>query len=277
MAKAKKEDAPEKDELAGLVVEEGDGFDPSIVAEVEGKVTPPNMLSYEWANYVVEHLLEDEELEDGNPIRDGLMRVAENVIGPLINREIINFNPAHKENFGTATVHVRLTFALTNEAHPAFGHVKTLSEDGIADVNSINTPSPFNKHQSSSASTKAEAQALRKILKLRKAVSADEVTPDDMPVDVDVYIPETPASPEQITLIDIMCRRTNMSVLDFINAGEIKYIAIQQVPSYKAQSMIKFLGDIQSEKRERPTKKPYDPRWREQDAKRSTDESTNQG
>lgn len=275
MAKANKEEATEeKDELAGLVIEESDGFDKSIVDEVENNVTPPNMLSYEWANYVVEHLLEDEELENGNPIRDGLLRVAENVVGPLVDRQIVNFNPAHKENFGTATVHVRLTLAVTNEAHPAYGIVKTISEDGIADVNSMNTPQPFSKHQSGSASTKAEAQALRKILKLRKAVTADEVTPDDMPFDVDVYLPETPASPEQITLIDIMCRRTNMSVLDFINSGEIKYVAIQQVPSYKAQSMIKFLGDIQSEKRERPTKKPYDPRWREQDAKRSTNEST---
>lgn len=275
MAK-KKETAgvEEKDELVGLVEEPDDGFDKSIVDEVEGVVTPPGMLSHEWASYVVEHLLEDDELENGNPIRDGLMRVAENVVGPLVDRQIVGFNPAHKENFGTATVHIRLTLAVTNEAHPAFGIVKTISEDGIADVNSMNTPNPFNKHQSSSASTKAEAQALRKILKLRKAVSADEVTPDDMQVDVDVYLPETPASPEQITLIDVICKRTNMSVLDFINAGEIKYAFVEQVPSYKAQSMIKFLTDIQSEKRERPTKKPYDVKWRELNASRGRNEST---
>lgn len=260
------------DELTGLVPEEEVLVDKALIDEVENNVTPPSMDSEEWHHYLISQF-SDDELQNGNPINHGLVRVAEKLIGPVVDRQIINFTPAHKENYGTATVHVRVILALTNQMHPAFELVSQLSCDGIAEVNSRNTPAPFNNHQSGSAFTKAESQALRKLLRLR-GVSADEVTPDEMALEGDVYVPETPVTQEQITVIDLICKRVNMSVLDFISVGEIKYMFIEQIPSHKAQAMIKYLSEIQSAKKDKPSPKPYDGNWRTTNLKRQNNEST---
>lgn len=260
------------DELAGLVPEDESIVDQELIDEVESNVTPPSMTSEDWHEYLMSQFA-DHELENGNPVNHGLVRVAEKLIGPVVDRQIVGFTSAHKDNYGTATVHVRLTLAITNDLHPLNGIVGTVSCDGIADVNSRNTPTPFSNHQSSSSYTKAESQALRKLLRLR-GVSADEVTPDSMALEGDVYVPETPITVEQITVLDILCKRINMSVLDFVSSGEIKYMFIEQVPSHKATAMIKFLNDIQSQKRERPVNKPYDGNWRETNMKRQKNEST---
>lgn len=260
------------DELTGLVPEEEGIVDQDLIDEVENTVTPPSMTSEEWHGYLISQFA-DHELENGNPINHGLVRVAEKLVGPIVDRQIMNFTSAHKDNYGTSTVHVRLTLAVTNELHPLAKIVDVVNCDGIAEVNSRNTPSPFNNHPSSSAYTKAESQALRKLLRLR-GVSADEVTPDDMVLEGDVYVPETPISEEQIQVIDLVCKRANVNVLDFISSGEIKYMFIEQVPSHKGQAMIKFLNEIQSQKKESPVKKPYDGNWRETNMKRRQNEST---
>lgn len=259
--------------LDKLVPDDEEVFDSKLVEEVEQTETPPDFLSEQWHDYVMRQFMND-ELDNGKPIRDGLVRVTEKLIGPIVDRQIVSFIAPHKDNYGTATVHIRLHIALTNESHPAWGIVDSIREDGIAEVNSRNTPSPFSLHQAASAASKAEAQACRKLLRLRKMIAADEATPEDMAMDADVYVPESPITDEQKTVIDILCKRINISVLDFISVGEIKYMFIEQVPSHKAQSMIKFLSEIQSAKKESPVKKVYDPAWREKNHKRTNNEST---
>jgi len=246
-------------------------FDQKIIDEVNSIDTPPLWASENWHEYVMRQFTDD-ELDGGKPIRDGLVRVSEKLIGPMVSRKVVNFSAPSDSNRGTSTVHMRLKFLVTNEAHPLYNEY--LTEDGIAEVNSRNTPAPFHMHPSASASSKAEAQALRKVLRLRKMVAADEVTPDDMVLDGDVYMPEVPIVEEQITVIDLLCKRTNNSVLDFINSGQSKYVFVEQIPSSKAQTMIKFLNEIQSGKKESPIKKAYDPAWREKNYKRANrDES----
>lgn len=237
-------------------------FDPKLVEEVENTITPPVFQSEEWHDYVMMQFA-DNELDKGNPIRDGLVRVAENLIGPITRREIVSFVDASSENRGSATVHIRLTLLLTNINHPLYEKVDFIIEDGIAEANSRNSPAPYHLHPAATASSKAEAQALRKALRLRRTVAADEITPEDMVMDGDIYTPDSPITSEQITLIDLLCRRVNISLLDFINSGEIKYAFIEQIPTSKAQRMLKFLNEIQSGKQKSPISKIYDPSWRE--------------
>jgi hypothetical protein len=251
-------------------------FDPKIVAEVEATETPPDINSEAWHDYVMRQFM-NEELEKGNPVRDGLVRVTEKLIGPIIKREIVSYSPATAENRGSATVHIRITI-VPLDTHVLSGYISRhgmlLTEDGIAECNSRNTPAPFHLHQAATASSKAEAQALRKALRLRRTVSADEITPDDMAFEGDVYIPDSPIVGEQITVIDLLCKRINISVLEFINTGSIKYAFIEQIPQSKAQSMTKYLGEILSANKLSPVKTPYDPHWRTVNQKKANNEST---
>lgn len=260
--------------LNNLEVDDEISFDPKIVEEVENTVTPPAFNSEEWHDYVMSQFL-DTELDNGNPIRDGLVRVTEKLLGPIAKREILGFQAGNENSRFYSTVHIRLTILLKNEDHPLYGTYQEIIEDGIAETNSRNSQAPYHLHPSATSSSKAEAQALRKALRLRRTIAADEATPDELVMDSDVYVPEVPVVAEQINVIDLICKRLNISVLDFINSGEVKYAFMEQITSTKAQRMIRFLNEIQSGKQTSPVSRPYDPSWREKNYKRSINESTN--
>jgi len=260
--------------LNNLEIEDDVTFDPKIIEEVANTVTPPAFNSEEWHDYVMSQFL-DSELDNGNPIRDGLVRVTEKLLGPIAKREVLGFQAGHENSRFHSTVHVRLTILLKNENHPLYGVYQEVIEDGIAETTGRNSQPPYNLHPSATSSSKAEAQALRKALRLRRTIAADEATPDELVMDGEVYVPETPITPEQITVIDLICKRANISLLDFINSGEIKYAFMEQITNTKAQRMIRFLNEIQSGKQTSPVSKPYDPSWREKNYKRSINESTN--
>lgn len=244
-------------------------FADSAVEEIENTETPPAWYSEEWNDYVMRQFSND-ELENGNPVRDGLQRVAERLIGPIANREIISFVAASKENYGEATVHIRLTFVVQNETHALYG--QRVTEDGIANVSSTNTPAPFNFHQPGSAASKAEAQALRKALRLRRIISADEVTPEDA-LGYNAFVPDVAITQEHINILDLLCRKLNINLLEFINVGEAKYVYVEQVPGGVAQRMIQFLGEVQSGHKTSPCKNAYDPGWREKNEKKRNPQS----
>jgi len=258
--------------LDELVPNEESVFDPKIVAEVEATETPPAFNSEEWHEYVMRQFMEN-ELDNGNPIRDGLVRVAEKLIGPIAKREVLNFQAGNDDGRFHSTVHIRLTLALKNESHPLYGSYPELIEDGIAETNHRNSQGPYHLHPSATSASKAEAQALRKALRLRRTIAADEATPEDL-IEEETFIPEKNIVPEQITVIDVLCKRLNISVLDFISSGEVKYAHIEQITNTKAQKMIKFLNDIQSGKQQSPVNRTYDPAWRDKNAKRSINESS---
>lgn len=222
--------------------------------------------SYKWHDYVMGEF-EDDELEgvERRPNHSGLTRVAELLIGPIISREIISYTTPSNENLGTATVHVRISFYIgDNEDHPLYGKAKSVSEDGITDVNERNTESPYNLKPSATASTQAESQALRKALRLRKTISADEAVPEQMEYNESGFAPDNYISKEAINLLDHVCRRTNISVLDMINCGKNKYKYIEVVPESVAKSMMKYINDIQSGNKTVPENVgKYEVNWRE--------------
>jgi len=258
--------------LEKLVPDDENVFDQKIVNEVENLEVPPYFYSEQWHEYVMRQFSE-EEMEGGHPLRDGLVRVTEKLLGPIIRREVVNFQSIGSDAYNNnVIVHIRLTINVVDDNHPAYGH--NIVEDGIAEVNRRNTPAPFHLHPAATASSKAEAQALRKILRLRKMVAADEITPDDMVLNDEPYIPDHPITEEQVVVMDLLCKRLDVSLLDFINSGQSKYVSVEQIPTSKAQSMIKFLNEIQSGKQQSPVSKKYDHSWREKNHKRLNDEST---
>ena len=221
----------------------------------------PAMDSPDWADYVMSQF-ESGEMEQGNPTCDGLRRVTESLIGPIMSRKVNVIQAPNKENLGTATVACEVSVLNNIPSHILY-NVKIVEEDA-ADVNKFNTPKPFHLHATATATTRAEARALRKILRLKKVIAAEELAGDAEEEDyVDAWKPSDPVQEEQINLLDIVCQRCNVNVMEYINSGEKIYNTINELDRNKAQSMIQHLNKIQQGKVERPhAVGEYDSQWR---------------
>jgi len=123
----------------------------------------PKMTDPEWNDYAMS-LFEDNELMDGMPLAAGLRRVAELVLGPIMfSGPVQVFPPSNDNSHGRATVVFKVEFK------------SGVCYSEVADCWEGNTDDAFCAYAVATASTRAEARALRKALRLR-AVAAEEIT-----------------------------------------------------------------------------------------------------
>jgi hypothetical protein len=208
-----------------------------------------------WNDHVMEQFLPD-ELIDGRPTVDGLRRVAENLLGTIleISSTVIQV-PTH-ENGMRATVKVSVIFEYTTNQSQKY--------EGVADVCELNAKSPYYLHPTSTAETKAEGRALRKALKLRRILSAEEMG-------TSTNIPESNApaniTDTQITFIDLMCGNTmrgmNIDVVKLVHYYGYDVTNIKKLKHEDSLALQKILSDFQND----TTKIPieiigYDAGWR---------------
>ena len=235
-----------EDNILDSAEEIKDKIDESLLLEDE---QPPSMDSADWADYVMSKF-ETDELEQGNPTCDGLRRVAELLIGPIVSRRINVVQPPNKENYGTATVTCLVEVLNNIPEHILYG--RTISEEDAADVNKFNTQEPYHLHATATAATRAEARALRKILRLKKVIAVEELAGESSEDFIDAWKPSDPVQEEQINLLDIVCQRCDVNVMEYINSGERVYNTVFELDRNKAQSMIQHINKIQQNKAERP-------------------------
>ena len=228
--------------------------------EDESFLAQPAFNSESWSEWVLSQFTDD-ELENGAPTCDGLRRVAEDVLGPISKVEVIKNDTPDVNNKGNATVVVGVTIEpVLLETHPRNG--KSIYVEDLADANRLNTPEEIFKHPSATAGTRAESRVYRKMLRLRKVLAAEELASNESNVD-ESWSPSTPITDQQITVIDMLCQRTNIDVIDFINCGDSKYVCIEQVSEQSAQKMLQYLNRIQRKDAERPDGvETYDENWK---------------
>lgn len=218
-------------------------FDHEEVEEHDDTEEHPSMLSAEWNDYVMGLFL-DNELFDGNPICAGLRRVAEIVLGPIIQSGPTQVIAATDvDGPGRATVVFEVIFAT--------GY--TVSE--VADVWHGNTDDLFCAHPVATASTRAEGRALRKALKLR-CLAAEELSRKDIvsivkektaPKTTDGdWNAESPITVQQKNFIDSKCKQLKIDVDLFINSGNNSYSNIEDVTKETASGMVKALNQYQN-------------------------------
>ena len=227
----------------------------------------PSITSPEWHDYVMQ-FFQPNELVEGNPITAGLRRVAELLLGDIMESGPINVGaPSNDDGPGRATVTYRVTFNWMNS-----GQMRTYAD--TADVWHGNTDDLFCAHPVATASTRAEGRALRKALKIR-ALAAEELSKKDIvsivkqttaPKTTDGdWNPEDRISSQQIGFIDNKCKQLDISVSGFINSGKNSYSRIDSITKNTASEMIKQLNKYQNGDTSVPEEiSGYDPEWRKQ-------------
>ena len=209
----------------------------------ESNIDPdaPDYNSTEWSDYVMTKF-DKSELIDGNPICAGLRRVAELMLGTIIEsgpEQVVPSTDPSKP--GRATVLYKVVFDWMNT-----GYIKTYKE--VADVWHGNTDDLFCAHPVATASTRAEGRALRKALKIR-ALAAEELAKKDIVGIVQAttadWNPEDTISNQQVTFINNKCKQLDIDVRKFVNMGSTHYESINDVTRNTAQKMLRQLNDYQ--------------------------------
>lgn len=204
----------------------------------------PSILSPEWHDYAMT-LFHPSELVDGHPLVAGLRRVAELILGQIVYSGPTQVFPVQRDDHhGRATVIFSVEFA--NGVRYA----------EVADSWEGNTDDNFCAYAVAIASTRAEARALRKALKI-KGVAAEELTKKDTAKIVreisnnkaaseGEYDDQSRMSDAQYNFIDVKCKQLNID-------GE-KLFARFNVDSGKkvskkiASEIIDSLNDYQRDK-----------------------------
>ena len=235
-----------------------------VVEESVGEESRPSMFSDEWNEFVMAHFHRN-ELIDGNPICAGLRRVAEFLLGDIVESGPEQVFPATDGSSpDRATVVFKVVFDWMNS-----GQHRVFKE--VADVWHGNTDDLFCAHPVATASTRAEGRALRKALKLR-CLAAEELAKKDIVSIVQESVKKTPTSGEyevdqsistqQVQFIDTKCKQLDIDVMLFINMGSGDYANIGQVTRDSAKKMIKFLNGYQNGEPIQESIKGYKTNWR---------------
>ncbi len=226
-------------------------------------ITPsdaPSMLSPEWHDYAMT-LFQEDELMNGHPLVTGLRRVSEIVLGPMSFSGPTWVKPTDRDDHhGRATVIFTIEFA------------SGLRCSEVADSWEGNTDDMFCAFAVAIASTRAEARALRKVLKI-KGVAAEELTKKDTAKIVrDLskqnnssggdYNDSARMSDAQYNFIDIKCKQLN------VNGGKLfknkfKVDNNRKISKKVASDIIDVLNDYQRDKSTIPTEfVGYNEEWR---------------
>lgn len=184
----------------------------------------PTIKDYEWHDYVMSHFHKD-ELIDGCPKVDGMRRVCELLVGEIFAIDSDIVQTPTPENERRATVRVSVTIIKPDNTDVRY--------TGAADVYVGNTQGVYAYHPVALAETRAEGRALKRALRLRNVVSAEEVDAGGKVDEVLTGEQNQPINDTQKTFIYMVCskERLNLNVEKTIlylnnkikNASSIKY------------------------------------------------------
>lgn len=216
-----------KEEVAAVVTE-------------EVKAVSPN--DPEWTDHVLS-LLNDDEKINGNPTTDGLRRVFEIALNcTLIRAESTVVQSPSLDNERRATVVHSLTYVLNN--CDSIGMDFTRACSGAADVYWGNCDKVYRNHPVAVAETRAEGRALRRALKLRKVVAAEEIAKD---IEDHTYDNETNRiSDSQVNFIDVLGKRLNINIEKFLSSMGFSN-TIKSIDHSDAITLIQKLSSYQQD------------------------------
>lgn len=203
----------------------------------------PSIHSIEWTDYVLSLLSDDEKIK-GNPTTDGLRRVFEVALNcTVIGADSKVVQSPSPENEKRATVTHELSYVLNDESIPEVFKYKSVS--GAADVYWGNCDKIYRNHPVAVAETRAEGRALRRALRLRKVVAAEELAEDiEDHVDGDSVGKITA---NQINFISVLGQRLNVNIVKILDSLALKTDNIYNIKYDDALTIIKKLSEYQQD------------------------------
>lgn len=129
-----------------------------------------------WTNHVLS-LLDKTEKIQGQPTVDGLRRIFDDLVGPIMETEVIVVQSPSPENERRAVVTYVLKFL---DLHDNLQ--KTISD--AADCYYGNTPDPYKNHAVATATSMAEGRCLRKAMRIKVITSEEAVVPDKTQIEL---------------------------------------------------------------------------------------------
>jgi hypothetical protein len=224
--------------------------------EVEhNKLVSPNDL--EWTDHVLS-LLNDDEKIAGNPTTDGLRRIFETVLNCTIieaRPEVIQSPDLANER--RATVVYSLVYVLNDRDTPEETKYRTVS--AAADVYWGNCDKVFRNHPVAVAETRAEGRTLRKALKLRKVVTADEIAKDVVDHDNDT---SNTINSSQLNFFDVFGKRLDINIKKLLTHLAISHENIYHISYDDAVKTITTLSSYQQNHDIPQNIMGYDPNWK---------------
>ncbi len=210
------------------------------IPTTETKPVTPNDL--EWTDHVL-GLLSDDEKISGNPTTDGLRRIFEKVLNCTIlsSTSQVAQSPS-PDNEKRATVVHSITYVLNRDSQNN-QNLNTVTIDGAADVYWGNCDKIYRNHPVAVAETRAEGRALRRALKLRKVVAAEELAKEieDHPDANSV----SKITNNQINFIDVLSKRLNINVSKLLEANSLESKNIYMLSHEDAVKIIRVLSSYQ--------------------------------
>lgn len=205
-------------------------------------VSIPKIADINWTDYVLSLLSDDEKIA-GNPTTDGLRRIFETVLNcTLISSTSSVVQSPSPDNEKRATVIHSLSYCLKD---PPAGteDLNMLTVDGAADVYWGNCDKIYRNHPVAVAETRAEGRALRRALRLRKVVAAEELSKEieDNPDQHTV----NKISNQQINFIDVLAQRLNINVHKLLEENKLKTDNIYSLTHESAVDIIRLLSKYQ--------------------------------
>lgn len=213
--------------------------------------------SPEWNEHVLSHFQQD-ELVDGNPTVDGLRRVTELLLGPIaIGKASIIQSPC-LENDGRCVVEYYVQVRDRSNIENSYCGWEQTS---VADCYAGNCDPRFSVFASAVAETRAEGRALRKLLRLRKIIAAEEaglVPAEENGVNGKI-------TTTQISFIETLCKRNDINIPAYL--GDSKSFSfngkLEEIPYRSAVAIIAHLSELQRNKSSiNPKYNGYNANWR---------------
>lgn len=218
-----------------------------VVQETETK--KPSINDLNWTEHVLSLLSDDEKIK-GNPTTDGLRRIFE----IALNCEIIQSTSSvvqapSPENEKRATVVHELVYILKDPT--ATPDNKTRLVSGAADVYWGNCDKIYRNHPVAVAETRAEGRALRRGLRLRKVIAAEEMANDidDHPDANSV----NKITNNQINFIDVIGQRLNIDIKKLLKTNGLDDNNIYNLQHENAVDIIRLLSRYQQNIADIPT------------------------
>jgi hypothetical protein len=218
----------------------------------------PSINDLEWTDYVL-GLLSDDEKISGNPTTDGLRRIFETALNCTVldaTSEVVQ-SPS-RDNENRATVTHTLHYYLNDES--VIKELKNRSVSGAADVYWGNCDKVYRNHPVAVAETRAEGRALRRALKLRKVVAAEELAKDieDHP-DHDTI---NKITNNQINFMDVLAKRLNINPIKLMENLAIDNSNIYNISYDNAVKTVTTLSGYQQTNDIPQNIIGYDPNWK---------------